>query len=107
MTAEISRGHNPLRDPEDRRLNRIAGPSALVIFGVTGDLARKKLLPAMYDLVNRGLLPPSFSLVGFGRREWSHEDFAAYARKSVMACSKTRWLHPLERCRGKRLAHSS
>ena len=31
MTVEISRGHNPLRDPEDRRLNRIAGPSALVI----------------------------------------------------------------------------
>jgi glucose-6-phosphate 1-dehydrogenase len=33
MTAEISRAHNPLRDPDDRRLNRIAGPSALVIFG--------------------------------------------------------------------------
>ena len=47
MTVEISRGHNPLRDPEDARLNRIAGPSALVIFGVTGDLAKKKLLPAM------------------------------------------------------------
>ena len=34
MPIEISRGHNPLRDPDDRRLNRIAGPSALVIFGV-------------------------------------------------------------------------
>ncbi|MET3206957.1 UNVERIFIED_ORG: hypothetical protein ABID57_003649, partial [Arthrobacter sp. UYEF1] len=32
---------NPLRDPRDRRLNRIAGPSSLVLFGVTGDLARK------------------------------------------------------------------
>ena len=31
MTVEISRGHNPLRDPEDRRLNRIAGPSALAV----------------------------------------------------------------------------
>ncbi|MEW1977753.1 glucose-6-phosphate dehydrogenase [Kocuria palustris] len=80
---------NPLRDPRDRRLARVAAPSALVLFGVTGDLARKKLLPAMYDLVNRGLLPPSFSLVGFGRREWSHEDFAAYARKSVMANART------------------
>ena len=57
MTVEISRGHNPLRDPEDARLNRIAGPSALVIFGVTGDLSRKKLMPAVYDLANRGLLP--------------------------------------------------
>ena len=80
---------NPLRDPRDRRLARVAAPSALVLFGVTGDLARKKLLPAMYDLVNRGLLPPSFSLVGFGRREWSHEDFAAYARKSVEANART------------------
>ncbi|HBU41585.1 MAG TPA: glucose-6-phosphate dehydrogenase, partial [Microbacterium sp.] len=68
MTVEISRGHNPLRDPEDARLNRIAGPSALVIFGVTGDLSRKKLMPAVYDLANRGLLPPGFGLVGFARR---------------------------------------
>ncbi|MFD5663223.1 glucose-6-phosphate dehydrogenase, partial [Streptomyces hirsutus] len=55
---------NPLRDPRDRRLPRIAGPSGLVIFGVTGDLSRKKLMPAVYDLANRGLLPPGFSLVG-------------------------------------------
>ena len=54
---------NPLRDPRDRRLNRIAGPSSLVLFGVTGDLARKKLMPAVYDLANRGLLPPSESLL--------------------------------------------
>lgn len=45
---------NPLRDPRDLRLARIAGPSGLVIFGVTGDLSRKKLLPAVYDLMNRG-----------------------------------------------------
>ena len=34
---------NPLRDPADRRLPRLAGPSVLVLFGVTGDLSRKKL----------------------------------------------------------------
>ena len=61
---------NPLRDPRDKRLPRIAGPSSLVIFGVTGDLSRKKLMPAIYDLANRGLLPPGFSLIGFARREW-------------------------------------
>ena len=54
---------NPLRDPQDRRLPRIAGPCVLVIFGVTGDLSRKKLMPAVYDLANRGLLPPGFGLV--------------------------------------------
>ncbi|MDT5045129.1 MAG: glucose-6-phosphate 1-dehydrogenase, partial [Mycobacterium sp.] len=46
---------NPLRDKRDKRLPRIAGPCAVVIFGVTGDLARKKVVPAIYDLANRGL----------------------------------------------------
>ena len=73
--SKISPGNNPLRDPDDRRLNRIAGPSSLVIFGVTGDLSRKKLMPAVYDLANRGLLPAGFSLVGFARREWKNQDF--------------------------------
>ncbi|MEH3069103.1 MAG: hypothetical protein PGN15_14080 [Aeromicrobium erythreum] len=54
---------NPLRDVRDRRLPRIAGPCSVVMFGVTGDLARKKLIPAIYDLANRGLLPPGFALV--------------------------------------------
>ena len=67
---------NPLRDPRDRRIPRVAGPCVMVMFGVTGDLARKKLMPALYDLANRGLLPPGFSLVGFARRDWEHEDFA-------------------------------
>ena len=38
---------NPLRDPRDRRIPRVAGPCVLVMFGVTGDLARKKLMPAI------------------------------------------------------------
>ena len=80
---------NPLRDPRDRRLPRIAGPSSLVIFGVTGDLSRRKLMPAVYDLANRGLLPPGFSLVGFGRRPWTDEDFAATVREAAKAHSRT------------------
>ncbi len=82
-------GSNPLRVPADRRLNRIAGPSALVIFGITGDLARKKLMPAVYDLANRGLLPPGFALVGFGRRGWTDEEFAANVREAVQASART------------------
>ena len=73
--VHISADFNPLRLPSDRRLNRIAGPSGLVIFGVTGDLSRKKLMPAVYDLANRGLLPPGFALVGFARRDWEDQDF--------------------------------
>ncbi|GAA3306783.1 hypothetical protein GCM10020295_63920 [Streptomyces cinereospinus] len=80
---------NPLRDPADRRLPRIAGPSGLVIFGVTGDLSRKKLMPAVYDLANRGLLPPGFSLIGFARREWAHEDFAQEVHDAVKEHART------------------
>ena len=80
---------NPLRDSRDRRLPRIAGPCGLVIFGVTGDLSRKKLLPAIYDLANRGLLPPGFALVGFGRRDWSDEDFAGVVHESVKSSART------------------
>ena len=82
-------GPNPLRDPRDRRLPRIAGPCTLIIFGVTGDLSRKKVMPAIYDLHNRGLLPPSFSLVGFARRQWEHEDFAAEVHSAVREHSRT------------------
>ena len=80
---------NPLRDPQDRRLPRIPEPCALVIFGVTGDLSRKKLLPAIYDLANRGLLPPGFSLVGFARRDWADEDFSQIVHDSVKRHART------------------
>ncbi|MFW5469439.1 glucose-6-phosphate dehydrogenase [Knoellia sp. CPCC 206435] len=87
--ARISATHNPLRDPRDKRLPRIAGPSSLVLFGVTGDLARKKLMPAIYDLANRGLLPPGFSLVGFARRDWADQDFGKVVYESVKERSRT------------------
>lgn len=61
----------------------------MVIFGVTGDLARKKLLPAIYDLANRGLLPAGFALVGYGRRDWSKQDFEDYVCKAVKAGART------------------
>ena len=80
---------NPLRDPEDRRLPRIAGPSGLVLFGVTGDLARKKVMPAIYDLANRGLLPPGFSLVGYARRDWADQDFAQIVHDAVKEHART------------------
>jgi glucose-6-phosphate 1-dehydrogenase len=85
----ITPSSNPLRDPRDKRLPRIAGPSGLVLFGVTGDLARKKLLPAVYDLANRGLLPPGFSLVGFARREWEDQDFGKVVYDAVKQHART------------------
>jgi glucose-6-phosphate 1-dehydrogenase len=80
---------NPLRDPRDRRIPRVAEPCVLVMFGVTGDLARKKLMPAIYDLANRGLLPPGFSFVGFARRDWEDEDFAQVTYQAVKEYART------------------
>jgi glucose-6-phosphate 1-dehydrogenase len=80
---------NPLRDKRDKRMPRIAGPCGVVIFGVTGDLARKKLMPAIYDLANRGLLPPSFALVGFARRDWADQDFAKVVYDAVKQHART------------------
>lgn len=78
-----------LREQSDRRLPRIAPPCGLVIFGITGDLARKKLLPAVYDLANRGLLNPAFALTGFARRDWSPSDFEDYVRTAIEQHTRT------------------
>jgi glucose-6-phosphate 1-dehydrogenase len=82
---------NPLRDPRDRRLPRVPEPCALVVFGITGDLARKKLLPAVYDLANRGPAATNFALLGFARRDWGDEDFAELARDAARKAARTPW----------------
>ena len=87
--ARVAPGINPLRNPLDRRLPRIAGPCGVVLFGVTGDLARKKLMPAIYDLANRGLLPPGFALVGFARRDWADQDFGQIVHDAVRQYART------------------
>jgi len=90
VTRSLIRPHrNPLRDDRDKRLPRIAGPCGVVIFGVTGDLSRKKLMPAIYDLANRGLLPPGFALTGFARRDWADEDFGDVVYKAVKEHART------------------
>ncbi|MDO8107679.1 glucose-6-phosphate dehydrogenase [Isoptericola sp. b441] len=89
MSRAVTAERNPLRDVRDRRLPRIAGPCGLVIFGVTGDLARKKLMPAVYDLANRGLLPPGFALTGFARRDWEDQDFAQVVHDAVREHART------------------
>jgi glucose-6-phosphate 1-dehydrogenase len=82
---------NPLTDKRDQRMPRIPGPCGIVIFGVTGDLAQKKLMPAIYDLANRSLLPANFVLVGFGRRDWTHEDFSKVVLNAVKGHARTRF----------------
>jgi len=64
---------NPLGD--ELRSTRTAKPCVLVIFGATGDLTKRKLVPSLMGLSKDGLLPPGFAVVGFARRPWSDESF--------------------------------
>ena len=63
---------------------------ALVIFGASGDLTRRKLVPALYALAHEGLLPSQFAVVGFARREKSHEAFRDEMRSAVDQFSRLR-----------------
>ena len=64
-------------------------PTALVIFGATGDLAHRKLLPALYNLAHDGSLPERFELVGVARSRHRDEDFREMARDSIERFSRT------------------
>ena len=63
-------------------------PTTLVIFGGTGDLAMRKLLPALYNLAHEGALPERFHLIGVSRSDQSHDDYRAWARDSIARFSR-------------------
>ena len=63
-------------------------PTALVIFGATGDLARRKLLPALYNLAHEGALPERFGLVGNARSEMTDDEFREMGIESVREFSR-------------------
>ncbi|MBX3004429.1 MAG: glucose-6-phosphate dehydrogenase [Anaerolineales bacterium] len=65
------------------RSDRSRQPAALVIFGITGDLAHRKLVPALYQLVLAGQLPADTYILGVGRREWSDETLRSEMGKAV------------------------
>ena len=64
-------------------------PTTLTIFGATGDLAHRKLLPALYNLAHEGSLPERFNLIGVSRSEKAHEDFRAEMKESIEKYSRT------------------
>ena len=70
-------------------LERLPVPgTTLVIFGATGDLARRKLLPAIYNLAHEGALPERFNLIGVSRRDQSDDEFRDFARESIKEFSR-------------------
>jgi len=78
-------GENPLVEGLERLP---VPPTTLVIFGATGDLAHRKLLPALYNLAHEGALPERFKLVGVARREKGDHDFREEVRASICEHSR-------------------
>jgi glucose-6-phosphate 1-dehydrogenase len=78
---------NPLR--AGLQLGRIPAPCVMVIFGVSGDLTTRKLMPALYDLAVAQPLPEGFSIVGVSHRPWDDEAFRAEMRQAVEGSART------------------
>ena len=72
---------NPLL--EGIRVERAPDPCIMVIFGASGDLTKRKLIPAMFDLARQGLLPEGFTIVGVGRTAMDHDSFREYLRGTM------------------------
>ena len=63
-------------------------PTTLTIFGVTGDLAHRKLLPAIYNLAHEGALPERFNLIAVSRSEMENDAYRQLARESIAKYSR-------------------
>ena len=83
---------NPLR--EGLRLERMPDPFVFVLFGGTGDLAHRKVIPALYQLWRTNLLPHEFMLIAIGRRPYSDESFRTEIKASLDKYSRVLPLDP-------------
>ena len=91
---------NPEQVPEQKSDKaKVADPCIMVVFGASGDLTRRKLLPALYNLLRNDLLPKGFAILGFAKDEISEEDFRKDVRESIREyagappdCPKCEWL---------------
>lgn len=72
---------NPLR--EGLRLERVAEPCVVVIFGASGDLTKRKLVPALYNLAQERLIPSEVAIVGLARTEMSDDEFRAQLKEAL------------------------
>lgn len=79
---------HPLEEPGVS--SRFIDPCILVIFGATGDLTARKLFPAIYNLAREGQLPSQFAVVGFARREKSHEEFRKEMKEAINKFSRVK-----------------
>jgi glucose-6-phosphate 1-dehydrogenase len=84
MTAILT---NPLR--VGLRQERVISPQCIVIFGASGDLTHRKLVPALFELFRQRRLPSEFAVLGCARRPWSDEEFRSRMAASLAVKSKT------------------
>jgi glucose-6-phosphate 1-dehydrogenase len=85
MAATATEPENPLTAGLERQP---VAPTTLVIFGATGDLARRKLLPALYNLAHEGALPERFHLVGVSRKEKEDREFRGECEEAIRSFSR-------------------
>ena len=83
--ATVEHQQNPLTEGLERMP---VHPTTLVIFGGTGDLAKRKLLPAIYNLAHEGALPERFNLIAVSRSDIPHDDYRAMARECIKEFSR-------------------
>ena len=79
---------NPLREGLEQE--RVPEPSCLVIFGASGDLTQRKLVPGLYSLAHDGLLPSGQTIIGFARAEMTDEQFRDSMKKACDEHARTR-----------------
>jgi len=87
VSNEQSRPVNPLREGLSNRA--MPQPCNVVIFGASGDLTFRKLIPALYNLAADGDLPPSTNIVGFARRAKTDESWRQELEESTTTCSRS------------------
>ena len=87
LAARRRRSENPLVEGLERLPVR---PTTLVVFGATGDLAQRKLLPALYNLAHDGALPERIEVVGVARGDQSQTGFCELVRQSIYRFSRRR-----------------
>lgn len=75
---------------EEGQATRILDPCILLIFGATGDLTARKLLPALYNLSRESQLPPQFACVGFARRPKTNEQFREETKTAINSFSRVK-----------------
>src|SRR5580692_5525875 len=79
---------HPLEEPGIS--SKFIDPCILVIFGATGDLTSRKLFPAIYNLAREGQLPSQFVVVGFARKQKTHEQFRKEMEDAVNRFSRVK-----------------